>query len=114
LVTQSDANFDFNNVDGLLDVNLTKIASSATMLGVTVKLDYGSGANQIAVKGLVLSNFSLIKTADGSTINITALAESTATEGQYVLTIANTTLNTPIKLKVLATSNYEGELSTPL
>ena len=114
LITQTGANFDFNNVDGLLDVNLAKVSSTTTSLVVTAKLDYGSGANQIAVKGLVLANFSLIKTADGSTINISAVVESTAVEGQYTLTIANTTLLTPIKLKVLSTSNYEGQLSTPL
>lgn len=114
LITQTDANFDFNNVDGLLDVNLTKVSSTATQIVVNAKLDYGSGNNPIAVKGLLLANFSLIKTADGSTINISAVAESTAIDGQYTLTIANTTLLTPIKLKVLSTSNYEGSLSTPL
>jgi hypothetical protein len=114
LVTQSDANFDFNNVDGLLDVNLTKVSSTATSIVVTAKLDYGSGANQIAVKGLVLANFALTNGTTGAVIAISAVAESTAVEGQYTLTIANTPLLTPIKLKVLSTSNYEGELSTPL
>ena len=108
LVTQSDANFDFNNVDGLLDVNLTKVSSTATSIVVNAKLDYGSGANQIAVKGLVLANFALTNATTGATIVINTVTESTAVEGQYTLAIANTAVGTSVKLKVLSTSNYEG------
>ena len=112
LITQTDANFDFNNVDGLLDVNLTRVTSTATSLVVTAKLDYGSGNNPIAVKGLLLANFTLANDTTGATIVISAVTESTTVDGQYNLTIATTPNNTYVKLKVLSTSNYEGSVRT--
>ena len=112
LITQTDANFDFNNVDGLLDVNLTKVSSTVTSLVVNAKLDYGSGNNPIAVKGLLLANFTLANDTTGATIVISAVTESTTVDGQYNLTIATTPNNTYVKLKVLSTSNYEGSVRT--
>ena len=112
LVSQSDANYDFNGADGILDVNLTKVSSTATSLVVAAKLDYGSGNNPIAVKGLLLANFALTNATTGGVIAISVVAESTSVDGQYTLTIANTPNNTNVKLKVLSTSNYEGLLST--
>lgn len=108
LITQTEANFDFNNADGLLDVNLTKVSSTSTQLVVTAKLDYGTGSNPIAVKGLLLANFELSNATTGTSISISAVTESTSIDGQYTLTIANTPVGTSVKLKVLSTSNYEG------
>ena len=107
LITQTEANFDFNNADGLLDVNLTKVSATATSIVVTAKLDYGTGNNLIPVKGLTSIFFTLINKATGNTINVSGIAENTALEGQYTLTIANTTLGTEVILKLL-TVNYEG------
>ena len=111
LITQSEANYDFNSADGILDANLTKVSSTATSIVVNAKLDYGTGNNPIAVKGLVLANFALANATTGNTINISAVVESTTVEGQYTLTIANTVVGTSVKLKVLSTSNYEGALT---
>jgi hypothetical protein len=107
LITQTEANFDFNNADGLLDVNFTKVSATATSIVVTAKLDYGTGNNPIPVKGLTSIFFTLINKATGNTINVSGVAENTAIEGQYTLTIANTTLGTEVILKLL-TVNYEG------
>lgn len=108
LLTQTEANYDFNSADGILDVNLTKVSSTATQIIVNAKLDYGSGNNPIAVKGLLLANFALSNATTGASINISAVAESTSIDGQYTLTIASTPAGTSVKLKVLSTSNYEG------
>ena len=87
LVAPSDTtdSFDFNNLEGLLDVNLTKTAQSSTSVTVTATLDYGTAVTPIKVKGLVLADFALYdKTAGASH----ALATCTETDGSYVLTFA--------------------------
>lgn len=110
LLTQSEANYDFNSADGLLDVNLTKVSSSATQIVVKGNLDYGTGNNLITVKGLTSINFTLINNATGSSITISSVAENTSIEGQYTLTIPNTAGNPSVTLKVLSPS-YEGSLT---
>lgn len=110
LLTQSEANYDFNSADGLLDVNLTKVSSSATQIIVKGNLDYGTGNNLITVKGLTSINFTLINNVTGLPITISSVAENTSIEGQYTLTIPNTAGNPSVTLKVLSPS-YEGSLT---
>jgi len=109
LITQTEANYNFNSVNGLLDVNLAKVTTSATSIVATAKLDFGSGNTQIPVKGLLLANFALTNATTGATIAITSVTESTTVEGQYSFVIPTTVVGTNVKLKVLSTSNYEGE-----
>jgi hypothetical protein len=53
MITPSDAeNFNFNNVEGLLDVRLFTENATENGFSVLAQLDYGTGGNEIKVKGL--------------------------------------------------------------
>lgn len=111
IITPTDASgYNFNSAEGLLDVVLTKVSSTQTGLVAKANLDYGTGANGIAVKGLVLSDFKLVKASDLSVINITSV---TAVDNSYTLVFASQTLGTSVILSV-AKTGYIGTLTTTL
>ena len=112
LLTPSDTTdlFDFNNLEGLLDVALTKTSASTTNLVVTATLDYGTAKSKIKVLGLVQADFTLKNTATGATIT---LLTAVATENSYALTFASQTASLPVTLTV-AKTGYVGTLSTTL
>jgi hypothetical protein len=114
LVTASELGGDFNQFEGLLDVELTKVSSTTTSLVIDAKLDYGTALNPIKVLGLVLADFTLKNATTGVTIVITNVtAGAGAFANRYTLTFATQVLLTPLLLKVQK-SGYVGELSTPL
>ena len=112
LLTPSDTTdlFDFNNLEGLLDVALTKTSASTTNLVVTGTLDYGTAKSKIKVLGLVQADFTLKNTATGASI---AILTAVATENSYALTFASQTASLPVTLTV-AKTGYVGTLSTTL
>jgi len=114
LVTGSELGGDFNQFEGLLDVELTKVSSTVTSLVVNAELDYGTALNPIKVLGLVLADFTLKNATTGVAIVITNVTAGVgAFANRYTLTFATQTLLTPLLLKVQK-SGYVGELSTPL
>lgn len=111
IITPTDASgYNFNSAEGLLDVVLDKVSSTQTGLVAKANLDYGTGANGIAVKGLVLADFKLLKASDLSVINITSV---TAVDNSYTLVFASQTLGTSVILSV-AKTGYIGTLTTTL
>jgi len=112
LLTPNDTTdlYDFNNLEGLLDVSLAKTSASQTTLVVTGVLDYGTAKNRIKVLGLVQADFTLKNTATGATIT---LLTCVATENSYALTFASQTASLPVTLSV-AKNGYVGTLSTTL
>lgn len=112
LLTPSDTTdlYDFNNLEGLLDVALAKTSASQTTLVVTGTLDYGTAKNKIKVLGLVQADFTLKNTATGASIT---LLTCVATENSYALTFASQTASLPVTLTV-AKAGYVGTLSTTL
>lgn len=111
IITPSDAtDYNFNNAEGLLDVSFSKASASQTTLVLNANLDYGTGANGIAVKGLVSADFSLKNTATGATIVITSV---TAVKNVYTLNFASQTASLPVTASV-AKTGYVGTLDTTL
>ena len=105
IISPSDASgYNFNSVEGLLDVVLTKVTSSTTSLAVKATLDYGTGANGIAVKGLSASDFTLTTTG-GTAISITSVS---AVDNLYTLAFAAQTVGLNVVLKVKKTG-YIGQ-----
>ena len=110
IVSPSDAtNYDFNKAEGLLDVVLTKTSATQTTLVLKANLDYGTGANGIAVKGLVQADFTL-KLANGTSIALTSV---TSVDNNYTLNFASQTAGANIVVSV-AKTGYIGTLSTTL
>ena len=57
MITPEDAaGFNFNSVEGLLDVRLFTENTSVNGFSVLAQLDYGTGGNEIKVKGLKFEN----------------------------------------------------------
>lgn len=111
MVTPSDASgYNFNEADGLLDVNLSKNSASTTSLVVKATLDYGTGQSGIAVKGLVLADFKLYLASTGAQITISTV---TSVDNVYTLTFSAQTANALVNVKV-AKTGYIGTFSTTL
>lgn len=111
IVSPSDAtNYDFNKAEGLLDVELTKVSATQTTLVVKANLNYGTGANGIAVKGLVQADFSLKLASTLATIPLTSV---TAVDNVYTLTFASQTAGAGVIASV-AKTGYIGTLTTTL
>ena len=112
LLTPNDTTdlYDFNNIDGLLDVELTKVSASTTTLVLNGNLSYGTGKSGIAVKGLLLADFSLKNTATGATITLTSV---TAVDNVYTLNFSAQTASLPVTASV-AKTGYVGTLATTL
>ena len=111
MITPSDASgYDFNNAEGLLDVNLYKQSATTTTLVLKAVLDYGTGENNIAVKGLVSADFTLKNTATGAAIVITSV---TAVNNIYTLNFASQTASLPVTASV-AKTGYVGVKDTTL
>ena len=112
LLTPSDTtdSFDFNSLEGLLDVVLTKVSATTTTLVLKAELNYGTAKNPIQVLGLIAPNFTLKNRNTNSTVTITS---STYSNGEYTLNFAAQTLGHFVIATVTKTG-YTGELTTPL
>lgn len=111
IISPSDADgFNFNQVEGLLDVNLTKVSASTTTAVLKANLDYGTGENGIQVKGLVLADFKLKIVSSGAFVT---LSNVTAVDNVYTLTFPAQTSGASVVLSV-AKTGYVGTLATTL
>lgn len=106
----ADEVMDFNLLEGLLDVDMTKVSATQTDLVIDANLSYGTALNPIKVSGLVLADFTLLDATTGSPIIITGV---TAVANRYTLTFASQTASLPVEVKV-AKTGYIGELLTDL
>jgi hypothetical protein len=110
LLTPSDTvdSFDFNNLEGLLDIVLTKTASTSTTMTLTSELNYGTAKTPIKVLGL--SDFTMKNKATQVSITVSNVAIS---YGSYTLTFASQSTGTEV---VVSTSKpgYIGELTTTI
>lgn len=110
-ITPSDATgYDFNNAEGLLDVSLSKTSATQTTLVLKANLDYGTGANGIAVKGLTATDFTLKLASTGVSIPISSVL---AIDNNYTLTFASQTAGASVIVSV-AKTGYVGTLTTTL
>jgi hypothetical protein len=111
IITPADAtDYNFNNVEGLLDINLSKVSATQTTLVLKGNLDYGTGANGIAVKGLVQADFTLKLASTGASITLTSV---TAVDNVYTLNFASQTAGASVIVSV-AKTGYVGTLTTTL
>jgi hypothetical protein len=111
LLTPSDTTdlFDFNNLEGLLDVILTKTAASTTSLTVKAELNYGTAKTPIQVGGL--STYITMKNkATNASITISNVSQAF---NVYTLSFAAQTSGLQVVVTVQK-DGYVGEYTTTL
>lgn len=75
MITPEEATQDFNDLEGLLDVNFLNLTQvSGTSVTFDAKLDYGTALNPLLFKGAALSDFGL--TENGSVVTISGITEN--------------------------------------
>jgi hypothetical protein len=86
MITPTEAGQDFNDLSGLIDVNMTNISNTSTTRVFKAFLDYGTAINPIKFKGGVLADFTLRNDTTNAVIVITSVVENVGIAGQYLLT----------------------------
>jgi len=87
MITSDEASQNFNDLKGLLDVNLLNPVQVAnTSIQVDATFDYGTAINPLKFKGAVLADFSLFDNTNNAIFPITAVSEPV--DGQYILLAA--------------------------
>jgi hypothetical protein len=87
MITPTEAGQNFNDLDGLLDVNFTDNTVTAGSLVSTLVLDYGTALNPIQFTGAAPADFAL--TVNGVSTALTTVLEGPA--GTYTFTFPATT-----------------------
>ena len=84
MITSDEASQNFNDLKGLLDVNLINPVQVAnTSIQVDATFDYGTAINPLKFKGAVLADFDLYDNTNSAPFAITAVSEPT--EGTYIV-----------------------------
>jgi len=84
MITADEASQDFNELKGLLDVNLTNLIQVAnTSVTVEATFDYGTALNPLKFKGGLLADFNLYDNTNAAPFTITGVSEPT--DGTYVV-----------------------------
>lgn len=92
MIQVAEAGINFNELDGLLDVNITDIVSTVTNVTFKAELDYGTALNPIKFQGGVLADFTLTNNTTGLPVTITAVVENPIIAGSYTATVPLTLL----------------------
>ena len=104
LITPEESSVDFNELEGLLDVNFTEVSHSVSTLIAKLTLDYGTAVNPLQVKGLVLANFSAVDST-GASVSVSAV---TSVANEYTITFATQIVGTILTIKAKK-DGYVGE-----
>lgn len=89
LITPEEGGLDFNDLEGLLDVNIATSSITTTSVTATLTLDYGTAVAPIKAKGFVLADFALYDNTAAGAVTITGVTESA--DGVYLIEYAEIT-----------------------
>lgn len=101
MITPTEAGVDFNDLNGLIDVNLVNVSFTSTTRVFKAQLDYGTALTPIKFKGAVLADFTLTNNTTGSPITITSVVENPTTLGTYTLTAPAFVVGTAYTIKIV-------------
>lgn len=107
MITPTEAGQDFNDLNGLIDVNMTNVSNTSTTRVFKAFLDYGTAINPIKFKGGVLADFTLRNDTTNAVIVITSVVENVGIAGQYLLTAPAFVVGNIYTIKVVKTG-YTG------
>lgn len=84
MITSDEASQNFNDLKGLLDVNLINpVQVAGVSIQVDATFDYGTAVNPLKFKGAVLADFDLYDNTNATSFAITAVSEPT--DGTYIV-----------------------------
>ena len=108
MITPTEAGVNFNDLNGLVDVNLINEVIVATTITFDAVLDYGTALNPIKFSGAVSADFLLYNNDTIASVTVSAV-ENLPLEGNYTLTyIAQTGDSLTLSI---AKAGFDGELS---
>lgn len=109
MITPTEAGVNFNDLNGLVDVNLEVSSLSSTDVTFDAFLDYGTAINPIKFTGAVSGDFVLYNNDTAATVSIT-LVENLPLEGNYTATFTAQTAGDSLTLSV-DKAGFDGELN---
>ena len=109
MITPTEAGLNFNDLTGLIDVNLIDLTVVATSVTFDAVLDYGTALNPIKFSGAISADFSLYNNTTSATVSVTAV-ENLPLEGNYTLTYIAQTAGDSLTLSIVKTG-FDGEVS---
>ncbi len=110
MVTPEEAGINFNDLEGLIDVNfadLTQVAN--TSVTFNAEFDYGTAYNPIKLKGLVDTDFALYNNTTSTSETIASATENLPLEGNY--TIAFAFVSAESYTLSISKDGYDGEVT---
>jgi len=107
MITPSEAGINFNDLTGLVDVNLTITTSNPTSVSFDATLDYGTALNPILFMGAVSADFACFNVTTGLTVAVTSVENF---DGNYTLTFAAQTSGDLLTFSV-DKDGFDGEIS---
>jgi len=107
MITPTEAAIDFNDLNGLMDVNMTNVSNTSTTRVFKAFLDYGTALNPIKFKGGVVADFTLRNDTTNAVVVITSVVENVGIAGQYLLTAPAFVVGNIYTIKVVKTG-YTG------
>ena len=109
MITPTEAGVNFNDLNGLVDVNLINDSISTTDVTFDAVLDYGTALNPIKFTGAVSADFALYNNTTAATVSITVV-ENLPAEGNYTATFTAQTAGDLLILSV-DKAGFDGELN---
>ena len=109
MITPTEAGVNFNDLNGLVDVNLLTNLLTSTTFTFDAVLDYGTALNPIKFTGAVSADFELYNNDTAATVSIT-LVENLPLEGNYTATFTAQTAGDSLTLSV-DKAGFDGELN---
>ena len=107
MVTPTEAGINFNDLNGLVDVNFVNGVVGATDYTADLQLDYGTAYNPILFKGAVSADFALYNNTTASSVVVTSVENF---DGNYTFTFAAQTAGDSLTLSVDKTG-FDGEVT---
>jgi len=109
MITPTEAGVNFNDLNGLVDVNLLDDGLSSTNFTFNAVLDYGTAINPIKFTGAVSGDFALYNNTTAATVSITVV-ENLPLEGNYTAIFTAQTAGDLLILSV-DKAGFDGELN---
>lgn len=109
MITPTEANVNFNDLNGLIDVNILNEVIAATSITFDAKFDYGTALNPIIYQGATAgTDWKLFNNTTSLFVSPLTITESPS--GTYVITYAAQTAGDSLTLTV-EKDGYDGELT---
>jgi hypothetical protein len=111
MITPTEAGVNFNDLEGLVDVNITQTGLTASLITVDASFDYGTAYNPLKYKGADSPSDWAIYDASNTVVagGVSAVSESVA-GGTYEIGLATLTTGLVYELRV-AKNGFEGKHS---